>query len=41
MLQLQDFKFIGEYNHVVHKICARLHFCEKEPSEMDKIKKTL
>jgi hypothetical protein len=26
MLRLHDFKFIGEYNHVVHKICARLCF---------------
>jgi hypothetical protein len=41
MLRLQDFKFIGEYNHVVHKICARLCFCEKEPSKADKIEKTL
>jgi hypothetical protein len=41
MLRLQDFKSIGEYNHVVHKICARLRFCEKEPSEEDKIEKTL
>jgi hypothetical protein len=41
MLRFQDFKSIGEYNHVVHKICARLHFCEKEPSEVDKIEKTL
>jgi hypothetical protein len=41
MLRLQDFKSIGEYNHTVHNICARLCFCEKEPSEMDKIEKTL
>jgi hypothetical protein len=41
MLRLHDFKFIGEYNHVVHKICARLRFYEKEPSETDKIEKTL
>jgi hypothetical protein len=41
MLRLQDFKSIGEYNYVVHKICARLHFWEKEPSEADKIEKTL
>jgi hypothetical protein len=41
MLRLQDFKFIGEYNHVVHKICARLCFCEIEPSKADKIEKTL
>jgi hypothetical protein len=24
MLRLQDFKSIGEYNHVVHKICVKL-----------------
>jgi hypothetical protein len=29
MLWLQDFKSIGEYNHDVHKIYARLHFREK------------
>jgi hypothetical protein len=29
VLRLQDFKTIGEYNHGVHKICARLRFCEK------------
>jgi hypothetical protein len=37
----QDFKSIGEYNHVVHKVCARLRLCEKEPSEADKIRKIL
>jgi hypothetical protein len=41
VLRLHDFKSIGEYNHVVQKICARLHFCEKEPSKADKIEKTL
>jgi hypothetical protein len=41
MLRLQDFKSIGEYNHAIHKICVRLCFCEKEPSETDKIEKTL
>jgi hypothetical protein len=41
MLRLQDFKSIGGYNHVIHKICARLRFCEKEPSKADKIEKTL
>jgi hypothetical protein len=40
MLRLQDFKSIGEYNHVVHKICTRLYFYEK-PSEVDKIENTL
>jgi hypothetical protein len=29
MIRLRDFKSIGEYNHDVHKICARLHFCER------------
>jgi hypothetical protein len=23
-LRLQDYKSIGDYNHVVHKICAKL-----------------
>jgi hypothetical protein len=32
---------IGDYNHVVHKICAKLRFCKKEPSDKGKIKKTL
>jgi hypothetical protein len=40
-LRLQDYKSIGDYNHVVHKICAKLRFCEKESSDEDKIKKTL
>jgi hypothetical protein len=41
MLRLQNFKSVREYNHVIHKICARLHFCEKEPFEADKIEKIL
>jgi hypothetical protein len=41
MLRLQDFKSIGEYNHSVHKICAKLRFYKKEPSEANKIEKTL
>jgi hypothetical protein len=40
-LRLQDYKSIRDYNHVVHKICAKLWFCEKEPSDKDKIEKTL
>jgi hypothetical protein len=40
-LHLHDYKFIVDYNHVVHKICIKLRFCEKEPSEGDKIEKTL
>jgi hypothetical protein len=40
-LRLQDYKSIGDYNHVVHKICVKFQFCEKEPSDEEKIKKTL
>jgi hypothetical protein len=41
-LHLQDYKFIGDYNHDVHKIYAKLYFCEeKKTSDEDKIKKTL
>jgi hypothetical protein len=41
MLRLQDFKSIKEYNHVVHKICVRLRFYEKEPYKANKIEKIL
>ena len=40
-LRLQDFKTIGKFNHVVHKICSKLWFCENKPSEAEKIEKTL
>jgi hypothetical protein len=40
-LRLQDYKSIGDYNHVVYKICAKLWFYEKEPFDEDKIEKTL
>jgi hypothetical protein len=40
-LCLQDYKSIGDYNHTIHKICAKLRFCEKEPSDEDKIVETL
>jgi hypothetical protein len=40
-LHLQDYKSIGDYNHVVYKICAKLWFCEKEPSDEENIEKTL
>ena len=39
-LHLQDFKTVSDYNHVVHRICSKLQFCEKEPSNEDKIEKT-
>jgi hypothetical protein len=38
---LQNFKSIEDYNHVIHKVCAKLQFCEKEPSEENNIEKTL
>jgi hypothetical protein len=40
-LKLQDYKSIEDYNHVVHRICARLRFCEKEHLEVDKIETIL
>jgi uncharacterized protein YdiU (UPF0061 family) len=40
-LRLHDYKSIGDYNHAIHKICAKLRFCEKEPFDEDKIEKTL
>jgi hypothetical protein len=40
-LRLQDYKSIRDYNHVVHKLCAKLRFYEKEPFDEDKIEKTL
>jgi hypothetical protein len=40
-LRLRDYKSIGDYNHVVHKIFAKLQFYEKEPSNKYKIEKTL
>ena len=39
-LRLQDFKSVADYNHAVHKICSKLKFCEKEPTDADKIEKT-
>jgi hypothetical protein len=38
---LLDFKSIENYNHVIHKVCAKLRFCEKELLEENKTKKTL
>jgi hypothetical protein len=40
-IRLQNFKSIEDYNHAIHKVCAKLRFCEKEPSKEDKIEKTL
>jgi hypothetical protein len=39
-LHLHDYKSIEDYNHVVHNTCAKLRFCEKEPFNNEKIKKT-
>ena len=40
-LRLQDFKSMADYNHAVHRICSKLKFCEKKPTDADKIEKTL
>jgi hypothetical protein len=40
-IRLQNFKSIEDYNHTIHKVCAKLCFYKKEPSEEDKIEKTL
>jgi hypothetical protein len=40
-LCLQVYKSIEDYNHVVHKICAKLRSCEKESSDEYKIEKTV
>ena len=32
-LRLQDFRSVADYNHAVHKICSKLKFCEKEPTD--------
>jgi hypothetical protein len=40
-IRLQDFKSIEDYNHAIHKVCTKLQFYEKEPSEEDMIVKTL
>jgi hypothetical protein len=40
-LRLQDYKSIEDYNHDVHKICAKLRFCENKYFDEEKIEKTL
>jgi hypothetical protein len=40
-IHLRDFESIDNYNHAIHKVCAKLRFCEKEPLEEDMIEKTL
>jgi hypothetical protein len=40
-IRLQDYKSIGDYNNGVHKICAKLWFCEKKHSDEEKIEETL
>jgi hypothetical protein len=39
-LRLQDFKTVHDYNHVVHKLSQKLWFCNKEPTEAEKIENT-
>jgi hypothetical protein len=36
-----NYKSIGDYEHAIHKICAKLQFYEKEHFGEDKIEKTL
>ena len=40
-LRLQDFKSVDDINHALHKICSKLKFCDKEPTDEEKIEKTL
>jgi hypothetical protein len=32
---------VADYNHTMHRICFKLKFFEKEPTDKDKIEKTL
>jgi len=32
---------VDEYNHAVHRVSQKLRFCGKEPTELEKIEKTL
>jgi hypothetical protein len=32
---------VNEYNHAMHKLSSKLKFCEKEPTDAEKIEKTL
>src|SRR5436190_22054898 len=41
LIRLMDFKSVGEYNSVVHKICSKLRFCDEPVSNADLIEKTL
>ena len=40
-LRLHDFKTVSDYNHAVNRICSKLQLCEKEPTNADKIEKTV
>ncbi|KAJ1256596.1 hypothetical protein BS78_K340900, partial [Paspalum vaginatum] len=40
-LRLQDFKSVADYDHKVHDVCIKLKFCDKEPTDAEKIRKTL
>uniref|UniRef100_K3ZZU1 Uncharacterized protein n=1 Tax=Setaria italica TaxID=4555 RepID=K3ZZU1_SETIT len=41
LLYLIDFKFVAKYNSAVHKICSKLHFCNKPMDDAEIIEKTL
>ena len=41
LIRLMDFKSVGEYNSVVHKICSKLRFCDEPVSDEDLIEKIL
>ena len=40
-LRIEDFKSVNEYNNAMHKLNSKLKFCEKEPSDVEKIEKIL
>ena len=41
LIRLMDFKSVGEYNSVVHKICSKLCFYDQPVSDEDLVEKTL
>ena len=41
LLRFMDFKSVAEYKSVVHKICAKLRFCDQPVNDATMIEKTL
>ena len=41
LLRLMDFKSVSDYNSAVHKICAKLRFCDQPINDATMIEKTL